>query len=409
MALTKIGATLGGSADVITVTQNNHGLLVGRPVRMTSNGYAYATANTAPNAEAIGIIIAVTTNTLTIALGGRVTVDDCVPSGDPGTVLFLQPTHGLLHADEPSEAGQISKPMAVITVDGSEMVMVQQRGEVISTGGASIADGSITLAKMAVNSIDSDQYVDGSIDLAHMSANSIDSDQYVDGSIDEAHIATDAVRARALASDSVGGSQLASGVVNEAHMSISNPGTDGQFLQKQSGNTAALTWADAGGIPSGVILMWSGLIANIPSGWVLCNGQNSTPDLRGRFIQGAPDGNEANDPTPGGSATATPANHSVTQPSNHAALANHQHSVAIGNWGNGSLGTSYSGWGNGGSFTIHRRSLYQFVSRNDGGTASLVKEAAAGTPDSHRGTAVSAHSTADSRPPFYTLLYIMKT
>ena len=93
MALTKIGATLGGSADVITVTQNNHGLLVGRPVRMTSNGYAYATANTAPNAEAIGIIIAVTTNTLTIALGGRVTVDECVPSGDPGTVLFLQPTH----------------------------------------------------------------------------------------------------------------------------------------------------------------------------------------------------------------------------------------------------------------------------------------------------------------------------
>ena len=409
MALTKIGATLGGSADVITVTQNNHGLLVGRPVRMTSNGYAYATANTAPNAEAIGIIIAVTTNTLTIALGGRVTVDDCVPSGNPGVVLFLQVAAGILAADEPSVAGQISKPMAVITVDGSEMVMVQQRGEVISTGGASIADGSITLAKMAVNSIDSDQYVDGSIDLAHMSANSIDSDQYVDGSIDEAHIATDAVRARALASDSVGGSQLASGVVNEAHMSISNTVTDGQFLQKQSGNTGGLTWADAGGIPSGVILMWSGLIANIPSGWVLCNGQNSTPDLRGRFIQGAPDGNEANDPTPGGSATATPANHSVTQPSNHAALANHQHSVAIGNWGNGSLGTSYSGWGNGGSFTIHRRSLYQFVSRNDGGTASLVKEAAAGTPDAHSGTAVSAHSTADSRPPFYTLLYIMKT
>ena len=409
MALTKIGATLGGSADVITVTQNNQGLLVGRPVRMTNSGYVYATANTAPNAEAIGIIIAVTTNTLTIALGGRVTVDECVPAGNPGTVLFLQVAAGILAADEPSVAGQISKPMAVITVDGSEMVMVQQRGEVISTGGASIADGSITLAKMAVNSIDSDQYVDGSIDLAHMSANSIDSDQYVDGSIDEVHIATDAVRARALASDSVGGSQLASGVVNEAHMSISNAGTDGQFLQKQSGNTGGLTWADAGGIPSGVILMWSGLIANIPSGWVLCNGQNSTPDLRGRFIQGAPDGNEANDPTPGGSATATPANHSVTQPSNHAALANHQHSVAIGNWGNGSLGTSYSGWGNGGSFTIHRRSLYQFVSRNDGGTASLVKEAAAGTPDSHSGTAVSAHSTADSRPPFYTLLYIMKT
>ena len=243
MALTKIGATLGGSADVITVTQNNHGLLVGRPVRMTSNGYAYATANTAPNAEAIGIIIAVTTNTLTIALGGRVTVDDCVPSGDPGTVLFLQPTHGLLHADEPSEAGQISKPMAVITVDGSEMVMVQQRGEVISTGGASIADGSITLAKMAVNSIDSDQYVDGSIDLAHMSANSIDSDQYVDGSIDSIHLADSSVTAQKISSGAVGTSQLATNQVNEERLQISNAGTNGQFLQKQSGNSGGLTWA----------------------------------------------------------------------------------------------------------------------------------------------------------------------
>ena len=56
MALTKIGATLGGSADVITVTQNSHGLILGRPVKMTSSGYAHATADTAANAEAIGIV-----------------------------------------------------------------------------------------------------------------------------------------------------------------------------------------------------------------------------------------------------------------------------------------------------------------------------------------------------------------
>ncbi len=45
-----------------------------------------------------------------------------------------------------------------------------------------------------------------------------------------------------------------------------------------------------GGIPSGVIVMWSGAIGDIPSGWVLCNGSNGTPDLRDRFIVGA--GNE---------------------------------------------------------------------------------------------------------------------
>jgi microcystin-dependent protein len=33
--------------------------------------------------------------------------------------------------------------------------------------------------------------------------------------------------------------------------------------------------------------MWSGTIATIPTGWVLCNGSNGTPDLRDRFIVGA--------------------------------------------------------------------------------------------------------------------------
>ena len=55
------------------------------------------------------------------------------------------------------------------------------------------ADGSVSLAKMAANSIDSDQYVDGSIDAVHLSANSVDSDAYVDASIDNAHLADDAV------------------------------------------------------------------------------------------------------------------------------------------------------------------------------------------------------------------------
>ena len=59
-------------------------------------------------------------------------------------------------------------------------------GLTISIGTPS--DSSITLAKMAANSVDSDQYVDGSIDLVHMSAESVDSDQYVDGSIDGEHL-----------------------------------------------------------------------------------------------------------------------------------------------------------------------------------------------------------------------------
>ena len=40
-------------------------------------------------------------------------------------------------------------------------------------------------------------------------------------------------------------------------------------------------------IPSGVICMWKGSIATIPKGWVFCDGNNGTPDLRDLFIVGA--------------------------------------------------------------------------------------------------------------------------
>ena len=43
------------------------------------------------------------------------------------------------------------------------------------------------------------------------------------------------------------------------------------------------------GIPTGGIIMWSGATSAIPSGWVLCDGQNSTPDLRDKFVVGASD------------------------------------------------------------------------------------------------------------------------
>ena len=40
-------------------------------------------------------------------------------------------------------------------------------------------------------------------------------------------------------------------------------------------------------LPAGTIVLWSGSIGSIPAGWVLCNGNNGTPDLRNRFVVGA--------------------------------------------------------------------------------------------------------------------------
>jgi hypothetical protein len=63
----------------------------------------------------------------------------------------------------------------------------------------------------------------------------------------------------------------------------------------------------SGSLPAGVIVMWSGLLINIPAGWNLCDGTNGTPDLRERFIKGWTD---AVDPGgTGGSNTHTHDNH----------------------------------------------------------------------------------------------------
>ncbi len=39
-------------------------------------------------------------------------------------------------------------------------------------------------------------------------------------------------------------------------------------------------------VPPGIIVAWSGALGSIPSGWLLCDGNNGTPNLIDRFLQG---------------------------------------------------------------------------------------------------------------------------
>ena len=59
----------------------------------------------------------------------------------------------------------------------------------------------------------------------------------------------DSVTSAKIADDAVVAAAIADDAVDEARLQISNAGTNGQYLQKQSGNTGGLTWAD---VPAGV-------------------------------------------------------------------------------------------------------------------------------------------------------------
>jgi len=60
--------------------------------------------------------------------------------------------------------------------------------------------------------------------------------------------------------------------------------------------------------PAGTIIMWHGLLANIPTGWALCDGTLGTPNLIDKFVKGVATA-ATNPGTTGGSLSKTTAGH----------------------------------------------------------------------------------------------------
>ena len=72
---------------------------------------------------------------------------------------------------------------------------------------------------------------------------SVSTAKLADDAVTAAKIADDAVVQAAIADDAVVQAAIADEAVDEARIQISNAGSNGQFLSKQSGNTGGLTWA----------------------------------------------------------------------------------------------------------------------------------------------------------------------
>jgi microcystin-dependent protein len=154
-------------------------------------------------------------------------------------------------------------------------------------------------------------------------------------------------------------------------------GTNGQVLQTNgSGQLSWLTISVPTPVPVGGIIMWSGAIAAIPSGWALCNGQTVgsvvTPDLRDRFIVGA--GSNYSVGATGGA-------NSVTLTTDQ--IPSHTHTISPAN----------------------------VLSQINGGPTRLASSPS-GTPLSYE-VATQLSSTGggqahENRPPYYALAYIMR-
>jgi len=120
------------------------------------------------------------------------------------------------------------------------------------------------------------------------------------GAVDTDKLADAAVTALKLAAAAVTDAKVAAGAgidaTKVADGSVSN--TEFQFLGNVTSDIQAQldSKVSAGGaVPSGVITMWSGSTNAVPSGWLLCDGNNGTPDLRDRFVVGAGGSYSVND------------------------------------------------------------------------------------------------------------------
>jgi len=168
-------------------------------------------------------------------------------------------------------------------------------------------------------------------------------------------------------------------------------------------NGTALTDAATVGqaVPTGAILMWSGSIATIPTGWLICDGTNGTPDLRSRFIVGAGSTYAVN--ATGGSADAIVVAHTHTGTTG-AMSANASHSHGVTDPGHAHT--------NGADVFQYTAALGGNigVQSNTGPAVTNISINAANTDHTHNFTSNSTGSSGTNAnlPPYLALAYIMK-
>ena len=148
-----------------------------------------------------------------------------------------------------------------------------------------------------------------------------------------------------------------------------NPSTNKLTVGSYAGDGSALTGIEA--FVTGMIILWSGAADAIPTGFVLCDGNNSTPNLSGRFVVGYDASNSDYDVDDTGGAE------SVTLTLNQ--IPAHTHTYID-------------------QYVVIDNGYRPWPASNNDCAARNVNSGSAGGGQSH-----------ENRPPYYALCYIMKT
>ena len=162
-------------------------------------------------------------------------------------------------------------------------------------------------------------------------------------------------------------------------------------------------------VPYGVIVLWSGSVASVPSGWYLCDGLNGTPNLTDRFVVGA--GNTYAVGDTGGAnsvtldATQIPSHtHSFSGSGTTSTGGAHNHEIKYAdNDSGGGTGLYMAGETNrAGLRTTSYISYTETQSVQSGGSPKHSFPISGTTGTSGGG------ASHENRPPYYALAYIMK-
>jgi microcystin-dependent protein len=174
-----------------------------------------------------------------------------------------------------------------------------------------------------------------------------------------------------------------------------------QLTQRQPSGAALVPYSEGGttysasvtqvvslasSIPSGGIILWSGAANAIPSGWLLCDGNNSTPNLVDRFVVGA--------------GTVSPAV-GTTGGSKDAIVVSHSHTATDSGHAHAMIGVGSARGKQSALLGVLDSSLFSSTTNSNKGNSQIgaanITVAAAGQS-----------GTNANLPPYYALCYIMK-